>query len=169
MDNNSASAASAVHPYSNPYDVSATDVLYQWSANAAAAASARLAPSATPPSAARMAGAVDGGQYFMAAQNESQFDYGNESLDSASFQQMDGGQCRQMDSVGNMSYWNLTCDSPLDYAMPLYGYCMPFLLIITIISNSLIVLVLSKKSMATPTNFVLMGRCQSPPKDIPDR
>ncbi|EDW27064.1 GL16438 [Drosophila persimilis] len=98
------------------------------------------------------------------APNESQFgllDYGmssmNDSLDYASYQQQMGedGQCRQMDA--NVSYWNLTCDSPLDYALPLYGYCMPFLLIITIISNTLIVLVLSKKSMATPTNFVLMG------------
>lgn len=82
----------------------------------------------------------------------------NDSLDYASFQQQQegGDECRQLD--GNMSYWNLTCDSPLDYALPLYGYCMPFLLFMTIISNSLIVLVLNKKSMATPTNFVLMGK-----------
>ncbi|XP_017156529.1 sex peptide receptor [Drosophila miranda] len=165
MDNNSA--------YS--YDISATDVLYQWSANAAAAATggARIAHT-MPPSVATLPPATNHGSMHQAmplpgigqrlAPNETQFgllDYGmssmNDSLDYASYQQQMGedGQCRQMDA--NVSYWNLTCDSPLDYALPLYGYCMPFLLIITIISNTLIVLVLSKKSMATPTNFVLMG------------
>jgi len=124
-----------------------TDVLYQY----------RLAPSASPE--------MDlgdprlmGGPHLAA--NESQLelpDYGNESLDYSNYQQMADGPCRMEDN--NVSYWNLTCDSPLDYAIPLYGYCMPFLLITTIISNSLIVLVLSKKSMATPTNFVLMGEC----------
>ncbi|XP_037932351.1 sex peptide receptor-like [Teleopsis dalmanni] len=66
-------------------------------------------------------------------------------------------RCQMFDLNTNMSYWNLTCDTPVDYVEPLYGYCMPFLLVITVVANSLIVLVLSKKSMATPTNFVLMG------------
>lgn len=126
-----------------------TDVLYQY----------RLAPSASPEMEMELADPRQMVRGFHLPTNESQLeipDYGNESLDYPNYQQMVGGPCRMEDN--NISYWNLTCDSPLEYAMPLYGYCMPFLLIITIISNSLIVLVLSKKSMATPTNFVLMGK-----------
>ncbi|XP_061398281.1 uncharacterized protein LOC133333990, partial [Musca vetustissima] len=65
--------------------------------------------------------------------------------------------CQDRDPLSNLTYWNLTCDTPVDYVVPLYGYCMPFLLIVTVLSNSLIVLILSKKNMSTPTNFVLMG------------
>ncbi|XP_058974980.1 uncharacterized protein LOC131801037 [Musca domestica] len=65
--------------------------------------------------------------------------------------------CQDRDPLTNLTYWNLTCDTPVDYVVPLYGYCMPFLLIVTVLSNSLIVLILSKKNMSTPTNFVLMG------------
>lgn len=54
-------------------------------------------------------------------------------------------------------YINVTCELPIDYAVPLYGYIMPFLLIITIIANTLIVVVLSKRHMRTPTNIVLMA------------
>ncbi|XP_017054983.1 sex peptide receptor [Drosophila ficusphila] len=141
-----------------------TDLLYQY----------RLAPSASPEMQVQLQvqmqmevemgdlrqGAVPhlpGNESQLLGMAEYGFGNGSESLDYPNYQQMAGGPaaCRQVDN--NVSYWNLTCDSPLDYAMPLYGYCMPFLMIITIISNSLIVLVLSKKSMATPTNFVLMG------------
>lgn len=66
--------------------------------------------------------------------------------------------CQDRDPFTNMTYMNLTCDAPVDYVVPLYGYCMPFLLIVTVLSNSLIVLILSKKNMSTPTNFVLMGK-----------
>lgn len=55
------------------------------------------------------------------------------------------------------SYLNVSCELPKDYAVPLYGYVMPFLLIITIIANTLIVVVLSKRHMRTPTNVVLMA------------
>ncbi|XP_053950264.1 sex peptide receptor [Anastrepha ludens] len=65
--------------------------------------------------------------------------------------------CQSMDFNTNMTYWNVTCDNPLEYGMPLYGYCMPFLLVITVAANSLIVVVLSKKHLATPTNYVLMA------------
>ncbi|KAL9880124.1 sex peptide receptor [Glossina fuscipes] len=65
--------------------------------------------------------------------------------------------CHDIDVVSNTSYGNITCESPIEYAVPLYGYCMPFLLIITMLSNSLIVVILSRKKMATPTNFVLMA------------
>lgn len=56
-----------------------------------------------------------------------------------------------------INYINVTCELPIDYAVPLYGYIMPFLLIITIIANTLIVVVLSKRHMRTPTNVVLMA------------
>lgn len=66
-------------------------------------------------------------------------------------------RCLNFDFETNHSYWNVSCDSPVEYIVPLYGYSMPFLLITTVLSNSLIVLILSKKKMSTPTNFVLMG------------
>ncbi|XP_034488620.1 sex peptide receptor [Drosophila innubila] len=156
------------------YDIAASNVLYQWSA--AAASGARVVATADPlPTASAYASASASASASIATVervpgligaspvsfNGTPFllvDYAtsmNDSLDYASHQQQLNGSGCPADS--NISYWNITCDSPLEYAMPLYGYCMPFLLFMTIISNSLIVLVLSKKSMATPTNFVLMG------------
>lgn len=68
------------------------------------------------------------------------------------------------DNVFNISngsctedYINVTCEIPPRYAVPLYGYIMPYLLVITIIANTLIVVVLSKRHMRTPTNVVLMA------------
>lgn len=57
----------------------------------------------------------------------------------------------------NFSYINVTSEMPITYAVPMYGYIMPFLLVITIIFNTLIVVVLSKRHMRTPTNVVLMA------------
>ncbi|GAB0090701.1 AGAP012426-PA [Sergentomyia squamirostris] len=57
----------------------------------------------------------------------------------------------------NITYLNVSCEIVLDYGIPLYGYCTPFLLFITMTANLLIVIVLSRRSMATPTNMVLMG------------
>ncbi|XP_055844789.1 sex peptide receptor [Episyrphus balteatus] len=74
---------------------------------------------------------------------------------NASFMQLPPDDCMQM--YNNVSYMNVSCDTLLAYSIPLYGYCMPFLVMITITSNTSIVLVLSKRSMATPTNFVLMA------------
>lgn len=54
-------------------------------------------------------------------------------------------------------FLNVTKELPIKYARPLYGYFVPFLLIITIIANTLIVVVLSKRHMRTPTNVVLMA------------
>ncbi|XP_075155532.1 sex peptide receptor-like [Haematobia irritans] len=65
--------------------------------------------------------------------------------------------CMDRDLVSNQSYFNLTCETQIEYVLPLYGYIMPFLLVLTVVFNSLIVLILSKKNMSTPTNFVLMG------------
>lgn len=56
-----------------------------------------------------------------------------------------------------LDYLNVTKELPIQYAQPLYGYFVPFLLVITIIANTLIVVVLSKRHMRTPTNVVLMA------------
>lgn len=60
-----------------------------------------------------------------------------------------------------LKYLNITTDLDIRYALPLYGYAMPFLVVVTIIANTLIVLVLSKKHMRTPTNLVLMAMALS--------
>nr|ATQ64327.1 B-type allatostatin receptor [Megabalanus volcano] len=50
---------------------------------------------------------------------------------------------------------------PLRYALPLYGYVMPLLLAVTIVANTLIVVVMSRRHMRTPTNLVLMAMAVS--------
>lgn len=52
---------------------------------------------------------------------------------------------------------NVTADVPIEYAMVMFGYIMPLLLILTIIANTLVVIVLSRKHMITPTNIVLLA------------
>jgi len=66
-----------------------------------------------------------------------------------------------MGHSGSSRYLNITADLDIRYALPLYGYIMPFLVVITMIANTLIVLVLSKKHMRTPTNLVLMAMALS--------
>ncbi|XP_076065701.1 G protein-coupled sex peptide receptor [Oratosquilla oratoria] len=56
---------------------------------------------------------------------------------------------------------NLTELYPLDVAVPLYGYAMPVLLLVTTVANTLIVLVLSQTHMRTPTNTILMAMALS--------
>ncbi|XP_022700716.1 sex peptide receptor-like [Varroa jacobsoni] len=46
---------------------------------------------------------------------------------------------------------------PLVYAMPLYGYAMPPLMILTIVANTFVAVVLSQRHMITPTNIVLLA------------
>lgn len=58
-------------------------------------------------------------------------------------------------------FLNVSRELPTEYAVPMYGYAMPFLLLITIVANTLIVVVLSKKHMRTPTNAVLMAMALS--------
>ncbi|CAG0904877.1 unnamed protein product [Darwinula stevensoni] len=58
--------------------------------------------------------------------------------------------------TGYGAYFNVTAQLCMDFALPLYGYMMPILLVVTVISNTLIILVLSKRHMRTPTNIVLM-------------
>ncbi|KAJ6645208.1 Sex peptide receptor, partial [Pseudolycoriella hygida] len=62
-----------------------------------------------------------------------------------------------MNMVNNTTYLNVSCETNLSYSVPLYGYFAPFLLFTTVTANTLIVLVLSKRNMATPTNAVLMA------------
>lgn len=62
---------------------------------------------------------------------------------------------------GTLDYLNVTRELPIRYAQPMYGYMMPFLLLITIVANTLIVVVLSKRHMRTPTNAVLMAMALS--------
>lgn len=54
-------------------------------------------------------------------------------------------------------YLNITTEFPIEYAIPLYGYIMPFLCIVTLVANTLVVVVLSKRHMRTPTNSVLLA------------
>ena len=44
---------------------------------------------------------------------------------------------------------------PLDLVQPVYGYLMPVLMLITFISNTIIIIVLTRPTMRTPTNTVL--------------
>jgi len=76
--------------------------------------------------------------------------YGNET-------EQDGGS----GVGGGGGYLNVTDEMPVNYARPLYGYVMPFLLLVTIVANTLIVVVLSKRHMRTPTNVVLMSMALS--------
>lgn len=52
---------------------------------------------------------------------------------------------------------NITRDMPFEYAVVMFGYIMPFLLVITIVANILIVVVLAQRHMRTPTNLVLLA------------
>ena len=61
------------------------------------------------------------------------------------------------DSSMNLNYLNITLEIPINYAIVLYGYVTPVLFLITVTVNTLIVIVLSKRHMRTPTNLVLMS------------
>ncbi|CAA93674.3 G-protein coupled receptors family 1 profile domain-containing protein [Caenorhabditis elegans] len=63
-----------------------------------------------------------------------------------------------------MCYYNFTCRPvfigimvPVDWAVPMYGYMMPFIVTLTVATNSFIVVVLSHKYLRTPTNYVLLA------------
>ncbi|KAL3075006.1 hypothetical protein niasHS_014451 [Heterodera schachtii] len=55
-------------------------------------------------------------------------------------------QCREV---------HINARVPIEWALPLYGFLMPLIVAITILTNSFIVIVLSHRSLRTPTNFVL--------------
>ena len=52
---------------------------------------------------------------------------------------------------------NVTRGLPVQYVVVLYGYIMPGFFIITVLANIMIVLVLSRADMRTPTNLVLLA------------
>jgi len=52
---------------------------------------------------------------------------------------------------------NVTREYPFDYATIMFGYIMPFVLLITIITNTMVVMVLAQRHMRTPTNIVLFA------------
>lgn len=75
---------------------------------------------------------------------------------------MNGGNISGNDSIlRSGQHLNITMDLNIEYALPLYGYIMPFLVVVTICANTLIVVVLSKKHMRTPTNLVLTAMALS--------
>jgi len=65
------------------------------------------------------------------------------------------------ETAGPFPYLNITTQVRIEYAMPLFGYAFPVLFIITIVANTLVVVVLSKRHMRSPTNAVLMGMALS--------
>jgi hypothetical protein len=73
----------------------------------------------------------------------------------------DDGGALGNNGTGAEGYLNVTDELPVEYARPMYGYVMPFLLLVTIVANTLIVVVLSKRHMRTPTNVVLMSMALS--------
>lgn len=46
---------------------------------------------------------------------------------------------------------------PLKYSVPLNGYIAPVLILLTLVTNSLVIVVLMKKHMRSPTNVLLAG------------
>ncbi|CAG2105765.1 unnamed protein product [Medioppia subpectinata] len=76
---------------------------------------------------------------------------GNHSYDNTVFD----GNTSAEESMHRL--FNITQTTPIEYAMVMYGYIMPFLLFMTLVANLLIVLVLAQKHMRTPTNLVLLS------------
>ena len=50
---------------------------------------------------------------------------------------------------------------PLKYSVPINGYIAPVLIMLTVITNSLVIAVLLKKHMRSPTNVLLAGMALS--------
>ncbi|XP_022668353.1 sex peptide receptor-like [Varroa destructor] len=59
--------------------------------------------------------------------------------------------------VHQPSLMNMSSIYPLEYAVPIYGYAMPPLMIVTIVANTFVAVVLSQRHMVTPTNIVLLA------------
>jgi len=52
---------------------------------------------------------------------------------------------------------NTTTFFPIEYALIMFGYLMPFIIVITLVANTLVIIVLSQRHMRTPTNLVLLA------------
>ncbi|XP_063710031.1 sex peptide receptor [Culicoides brevitarsis] len=70
---------------------------------------------------------------------------------------LDDGNFSCLNFYNNMTYLNVSCESNVQISVIFYGYFFPILLLITVVANSLIVVVLSRRNMASPTNSVLMA------------
>ncbi|GMR61446.1 hypothetical protein PMAYCL1PPCAC_31641, partial [Pristionchus mayeri] len=58
---------------------------------------------------------------------------------------------------GSRGYFlSINQHAPLDWAVPMYGYVMPILVIFTTTTNLFIMVVLSQKHLRTPTNIILL-------------
>ncbi|KAJ1521631.1 hypothetical protein ONE63_003278 [Megalurothrips usitatus] len=72
-----------------------------------------------------------------------------------------GGLCGLPSPAPIPHYLNISKELPLEYARPMYGFITPVFLVVTIVANTLIVVVLSKRHMRTSTNAVLMAMALS--------
>ncbi|CAD5222418.1 unnamed protein product [Bursaphelenchus xylophilus] len=52
---------------------------------------------------------------------------------------------------------NISQNVPLDVAVPIYGFVLPLVVSITVVTNTFIITILSQKHLRTPTNFVLLS------------
>ncbi|VDI58805.1 sex peptide receptor-like [Mytilus galloprovincialis] len=62
---------------------------------------------------------------------------------------------------GTPPFMNLRMMTPIEYAVPINGYFSPILICFTVVTNILVVVVLLKKHMRTPTNAILAGMAVS--------
>lgn len=61
----------------------------------------------------------------------------------------------KLENISMESIVNVTREYPFDYATIMFGYIMPIVLVLTLITNTLVVMVLAQRHMRTPTNIVL--------------
>ncbi|VDK45416.1 unnamed protein product [Anisakis simplex] len=57
----------------------------------------------------------------------------------------------------NCHLLNLSASQPLWLARPIYGLAAPIIVLVTLITNSLVVIVLSHRNLRTPTNHILLA------------
>nr|XP_053647266.1 sex peptide receptor-like [Cherax quadricarinatus] len=88
--------------------------------------------------------------------NETPYDYGTNV--SESYILLVNRSCGSDNVTDFLNVSNLY---PLDLAIPLYGYAMPVLLLVTTVANTIIVAVLWQHHMRSPTNAVLMAMALS--------
>lgn len=59
-------------------------------------------------------------------------------------------------NCSNPDIFNVTQAAPIQFASVMYGGIMPVLVTVTLLANSLIIAVLTRRHMKTPTNLVLL-------------
>lgn len=82
-------------------------------------------------------------------------DSGRNSTDSSRNQTLD--VLRESFGCNICSPIDISERVPVDLAVPLYGYVMPIIIAVTLVTNSFIVVVLNQKHLRTPTNYVLLS------------